>query len=186
MTKLAVAEKTILFMNNMAGDDLWDYGHLLLSNWPKSSMPHELFKYKRGARANYNSDGVYLTTISTNGNQLYGFPFLPIDVDPFDIEYPSPINGIVITQDMRMLDYFVDQDPNFHHVARLQTSRLMWAKDLGLPTILAVHHANGHKGKINNLNRLVGMDVYCPVIWHNGEPNSKFFHNSINSLPDYN
>jgi len=185
MTKLAAAEKTILFMNNMAGDDLWDYGHFLMSGWPKPSTPHELFKYKRGARANYNSDGVYLTAISTNEAQLYGFPFMPIDIDPFDVEYPSPIDGMVITQDMRMLDYFLEQDPGFHHTARPETSRLAWAKNQGLPTVLAVHHSNGHHGKMERLKRLVGMDVFCPVIWHKGEPNSKFFFNSIASLPDY-
>jgi len=144
-----------------------------------------MFSYKKGMRANYSSDGVYLTTISTNGTQLYGFPYLPIDVDPFDIEYPSPVNGIVITQDMRMLDYFIEQDPNFHHIAKPQSSRLAWAKRQGLPALLAVHHSNGHKGNIEGLTRLVGMDIYCPVIWHRGEPNSKFFNNSIKSLPDY-
>lgn len=73
---------------------------------------------------NYNSDGVYLTTISTSEAQLYGFPLMPIDVNPFDVEYPSPIDGIVITQDMRMLDYFIEQDPGFHHTAKPETSRL--------------------------------------------------------------
>ena len=183
MTKLAVAEKTILFMNNMIGDDLWDYGHHLLSRWSKPEIPHELFRFKKGKKANYNTDGIYLTTISENGVQLYGFPFLPIDIDPFDVEYPSPINGIVITQDMRMLDYFIEQDPDFRHIANPKTSRLAWAKNQGLPILLAVHHANGQRGNIEALSRLVGMDIFCPVIWHKGEPNSKFFRESIKAIP---
>ena len=170
-------------MNNMVGDDLWDYGHQLLSRWSKSPIPHELFRYKEVAKESYDSEGVYLTTISTNGTQLYGFPFLPIDVDPFDVEYPSPINGIVVTQDMRMLDYFIEQDPNFRHTADPKTSRLAWAKNQGLPTLLAVHHANGRRGDMESLSRLVGMDVLCPVIWHRGKPNSKFFKASIKALP---
>jgi hypothetical protein len=182
MTKLVVAEKSILFMNNMAGDDLWEYGHFLMSDYPEDSPPHELIQFKGRAKANNNSNGIHLTSISYDGIQLYGFPFLPIDVDPFDIEYPSPISGVVITQDMRMLDYFVEQDPNFHHVARAQTSRLEWAKWQGLPTVLAVNHAYGHKGKLNDLNRLVGMNVFCPVIWHGGEPGVLFFQKAINSL----
>jgi hypothetical protein len=184
MTKLAIEEKTILFMNDMAGDDLWDYGHLLVAGRSQSSPPHELFNYKRGSTANNNSAGVYLTTISVNGVQLYGFPFLPFEVDPFDVEYPSPINGIVITQDMRMLDYFFEQDPNFYHVADRRTSRLAWAKKQGLPCVLAVHHANGHKGNLMSLTRLVGMEIFCPVIWHNSEPTKKFFHKAIESLVD--
>ena len=98
--------------------------------------------------------------------QLYRFPFLPIDIDPSDIELPSPIDGIVVTQDMRMLDYFIEQDPNFHHIAKPQTSRLAWAKEQGVPVVLAVHHANGRKGNIADLNRLIGMESFCPVIWH--------------------
>jgi len=184
MTKLAIAEKTILFMNNMIGDDLWEYGYLLTSNYSEGSTPHELFQYKRDAKANNNSKGVYLTTITVNDTQLYGFPFLPDDIDPFDLEYPSPINGIVVTQDMRMLDYFFEQDPHFYHVANHQTSRLAWAKNQELPCVLAVHHANGYKGDLTSLARLVGMEVFCPAVWHKGEPNSKFFHKAVNSLLD--
>ena len=185
MTKLAIAEKSILFMNNLAGDDLWEYGHLLDSGWANSEPPHELIRFKNGRRATYNSDGIYMTSISINGFQLYGFPFLPIDVDPSDIEFPSPINGIVVTQDMQMLDYLIKQDPNFHHVAKPQTSRLAWAKEQGLPVVLAVHHANGQKGNMEALSRLVGMELFCPVIWHRGEPNKKFFTKAIDAVLEY-
>ena len=185
MTKLAIAEKSILFMNNLAGDDLWEYGHLLVSGWDEDTAPHELFRYKSARRANYNSDGIYLTSISMGGSQLYGLPFLPVDVDPSDIEFPSPIKSIVVTQDMRMLDYFMEQDPNFHHTAKRQTSRLAWAKHQNLPTVLAVHHANGHKGNMMSLNRLIGMESFCPVVWHNGEPNARFFTKAISALTEY-
>ena len=77
MTKLAIAEKSILFMNNLAGDDLWEYGHLLASDWADNEPPHELFRFKNGRKANYNSDGIYLTSVSLAGAHLYGFPFLP-------------------------------------------------------------------------------------------------------------
>ena len=185
MTKLAVAEKNILFMNNLAGDDLWEYGHLLISGWGVDEPPDKLFRFKSGRRANYNSNAIYLTSISMEGTQLYGFPFLPIDVDPSDIEYQSPIDGIVITQDMRMLDYFIEQDPNFHHIAKPKTSRLAWAKEQGLPVVLAVHHANGRNGNMADLNRLIGMESFCPVIWHKGEPNAKFFKKAVSSLLEY-
>ena len=46
MTNLAIAEKIILFMNNLAGDDLWDYGHLMLSGCSEGEVPHELFHNK--------------------------------------------------------------------------------------------------------------------------------------------
>lgn len=185
MTKLAIAEKTILFINNLAGDDLWDYGHLLASGWADDEPPHELFRFKSGRRASYKSDGIYLTSISIEGIQLYGFPFLPINVEPSDIEFPSPIEGIVVTQDMRMLDYFIEQDPNFHHIAKPQTSRLAWAKEQGIPVVLAVHHANGHKGNVADLKRLIGMELFCPVIWHGGEPNTRFFTKAISALLQY-
>lgn len=187
MTKLAQTEKSILFMNNMVGDDLWEGGHLLIKNCPKFSPPHELFKYKSTARVAYNSEGVYLTSIpyAMNRNEkihLYGFPFLSIDVNPLDIEYPIPVNGVIITQDMQLLDYLVEQDTNFHHIANPHTSRLAWAKDQGLPTLLAVHHADKHRGNIKDLGRLVGMDIFCPVLWHLGEPNADFFHKAIKLL----
>lgn len=182
MTKLAIADTSILFMNNMAGDDLWDYGHFLTSSDAEDSVSHELIQFKRGVKANNNSNGIHLTSIPYEGVQLYGFPFLPIDIDPFDLDYPLTVSGIVITQDMRMLDYFIEQDPNFHHIARPQTSRLARAKEQGLPTMLAVHHANGHKGNTDALNRLVGMDVFCPTLWHGGEPGINFFQKAISSL----
>ena len=185
MTKLAIAEKSILFMNNLAGDDLWEYGHLLASDWADNEPPHELFRFKSGRKANHNSDGIYLTSISIPGTKLYGFPFLPVDVDPSDIEFPTSIDGIVVTQDMRMLDYFIEQDPNFHHNAIPKTSRLAWAKEQGTPVVLAVHHANGKKGNMEALNRLAGMEIFCPVIWDKGEPNAKFFTKAINALLEY-
>jgi hypothetical protein len=181
MTKLATEETSILFMNNMAGDDLWDYGHFLTSSHAEDS-PHELVRFRGGVKSNNNLNGIHLTSIPYDGIQLYGFPFLPIDIDPFDLEYPLPVSGIVITQDMRMLDYLIEQDPNFHHIANPETSRLAWAKNQGLPCVLAVHHANGHKGNMDKLNRLVGMDIFCPVIWHGGEPGLNFFHKTIDAF----
>jgi hypothetical protein len=187
MTKLARAEKSILCMNNMAGDDLWENGHRILKDCPKSSPPHELFKYKNPSSATYNSKGIYLTSIpyTVGKNEkvhLYGFPFLSIDVDPSDIEYPSPISGIIVTQDMRMFDYLIEQDPNFHLIANSYTNRLAWAKAQSLPTILAVHHTEKHRGNIINLSRLAGMDIFCPVLWHAGEPDSGFFSKAIKAV----
>jgi len=174
-------------MNNMAGDDLWEYGHLIASDHSEFSVTHELFKFKSSARSAYNSEGVYLTSIPyTDGkserHQLYGFPFLAIDVNPSDLVYPAPLDGLIVTQDMRILDYFIEQDPEFHHTANPETSRLAWANEQNLPTILAVHHANGHKGNIDGLSRLAGMDIFCPVTWHNGEPGASFFHKAIKAL----
>ena len=88
-------------------------------------------------------------------------------------------------QDMRMLDYFIEQDPNFHHIAKPNTSRLAWAKEQRLPAVLAVHHANGKKGNMEALTRLAGMEIFCPVIWHKGEPNAKFFTITISALLEY-
>src|SRR5215813_12698402 len=112
MPKLPAPEKSVLFLNNLAGDDLWEHSHLMMPEYQKFSAPQEMFKYKNAVRGNYNSEGVYVTslpyTLSGNGNvQLYGFPFLPIDIDPFDLEYPIPVQGLVITEDMRMFDYFM-------------------------------------------------------------------------------
>lgn len=174
-------------MNNMAGDDLWEYGHLIAPGHSEFSIEHELFKFKSTSRAAYNSAGIYLTSFpyiegKDEQVQLYGFPFLAIDVNPSDIEYPAPLSGLIITQDMRMLDYFVEQDPDFHHEANPETSRLAWAKGQNLPTILAVHHANGHTGNMEGLSKLAGMDIFCPVVWHNGEPGASFFRKAIKAL----
>jgi hypothetical protein len=187
MTKLAETEKSILFMNNMAGDDLWEGGHLLMGDCPKFSPPHKLFKYKRASRAAYNSDGIYFTCIPYSAGKsekidLYGFPFLSIDVNPSDIEYPTSLQGLVITQDMRMLDYLLEQDPSFRFIANRHTSRLAWAKSQNLPTVLAVHHAERYRGNIKELNRLTGMDIFCPVLWHTGEPNAGFFSKAVKAV----
>jgi hypothetical protein len=187
MTKLAQAEKSILFMNNMAGDDLWEGAHLLVKDSPKFEPPHELFKFKSSSRASYNSEGIYLTSIQySNGISkklnLYGFPFLPIDVNPSDIEYPTPFDGVIVTQDMRILDYLIEQDQNFRHIPTSHTSRLAWAKGQNLPTVLAVHHAEKHRGSIKDLSRLTGMDIFCPVVWQTGEPTAEFFRKAIKEL----
>ena len=188
MTNLAQTEKSILFMNNMVGDDLWESGHLLMKGYPKSSPPHELFKYKAASKKTArNSDGIYLTSIpyimgKADRFRLYGFPFLSIDVDPSEIELPSPVTGVIVTQDMRLLDYLVEQDAKFRHIATPHTSRLAWAKKQGLPTVLAVHHAEKHRGNIKDLGRLAGMDIFCPVLWHLGVPNAEFFRKAIKLL----
>jgi hypothetical protein len=187
MTKLATREKSILFMNNLAGDDLWEHGHVIVGDCPEFSVPHELFKYKRSSRAAYNSEGIYFTSIPYMAGKnekvrIYGFPFLPIKVDPSDIEYPNSLYGLVVTQDMRMLDYLTEQGPNFHPVANSHAGRLTWAKNQNIPTILAVHHAEKHKGNTKGLSQLVGMDIFCPVFWHTDEPNADFFRKSIKAL----
>ena len=187
MNKLAQIEKTILFMNNMAGDDLMERGYLLTNNASESDLPHELFKYKNESSNGHGSNGIYLTSLEySNGRNekihLYGFPFLHMDIDPSDIEYPDPISGVVVTQDMRMLDFFLEQDENFHHITNLHTSRLAWAKQQSLPVVLAVHHAEKHRGNMQELSRLVGMDVFCPVVWHTGKLNADFFRKAIKSL----
>jgi hypothetical protein len=105
-----------------------------------------------------------------------------MDIDPSDIEYPDPISGVVVTQDMRMLDYLLEQDQDFHHIANLRTSRLAWASQQNLPVVLAVHHAEKHRGNMQELSRLVGMDVFCPVLWHTGKLNADFFRKAIRSL----
>jgi len=187
MTKLAETEKSILFMNNMAGDDLWEGGHLLMGDCPKFSPPHKLFKYKRASRAAYNSDGIYLTCIPYSAGKsekidLYGFPFLSIDVNPSDIEYPTSLQGLVITQDMRMLDYLLEQDPSFRFIANRHTSRLAWAKTQNLPTVLAVHHADDYIGDLEKLSAIVGMEIFCPVVWQAGEPNSSFLQKAVETV----
>jgi hypothetical protein len=179
MPKLSTPEKSILFLNNLAGDDLWEYGHLMVPGYQQHSLPLELGRYKASVQSEYNSAGIHLTSVEHNLSeygeiQIYGFPFLPISVDPFDIEYRVPVHGLVITEDMRMFDYFADEDPNFYNTADLRFSRLAWAKTKNLPTILAVHHADKYNGDLEKLKRLVGMDLFCPVVWHNG-PHSRIF-----------
>jgi len=187
MTKLAATERSILFMNNMAGDDLWEQGHLLMGDCSESNPPHKLFKYKSTPKTAHNSKGIYLTHIpyiAENNTKinLYGFPFLSIDVDPFDIEYPTSPEGLIITQDMRMLDFLIEQDSSFRFSANPYSSKLAWAKNQNLPTVLAVHHAKKYRGNIKELNRLIGMETFCPVLWHTGGPNAEFFRNAIKLL----
>jgi len=187
MPKSSTSEKAILFLNNLAGDDLWEYGHELLPEYQKTSLPHELIKYKKGSRNAYKSDGIHLTSASYNLNgyrniHIYGFPFLSISVDPFDIEYPNPIHGLVITEDMRMFDYFREQEPGLLNTANPQFSRLAWAKNQNLPTVLAVHHADSYTRDIGKLSALVGMEIFCPVVWHEGDLNASFLHSAIEAV----
>ena len=187
MPKLPAAEKAILFLNNLAGDDLWEYGNLMMPEYQKYSAPLEFFKYKGASRSGYNSEGVYITSVpyALNGHgkvQLYGFPFLTIDVEPFDVEYSLPIHGLVVTEDMRMFDYFMEQDPNFFNIANSKFSRLAWAQTQNLPTVLAVHHADGYDGDLEALRRLVGMEIFCPVVWHDGELAAVFLHQAVESI----
>src|ERR1051325_1663110 len=131
MSKSSTSEKAVLFLNNLAGDDLWEYGHEMLPEYRKTHIPHELFKYKQDSKNVNKSSGVYITSAPYNlkgyGNiQLYGFPFLSIAVDPLDIEYPNPIYGLVVTEDMRMFDYFMEQEPGHINTANPQFSRLAW------------------------------------------------------------
>lgn len=184
MPKSSTSEKAVLFLNNLAGDDLWEYGHEMLPEYRKTHIPHELFHYKSGVKSSYNSHGIYITSapyhLSGYGNiQIYGFPFLSLAVDPFDVEYPSSIHGLVITEDMRMFDYFTEQEPGLLNVANPQFSRLAWAKTQNLPTVLAVHHAEGYTGDMNKLRTLVGMEIFCPVIWHDGELNPSFLNRAV-------
>lgn len=187
MSRLSAPDKALLFLNNLAGDDLWEHGHLMMPEYEKHAAPLELFRYKNAARRRYNSEGVYGTSVPyiLNGYetiQIYGFPFLAIDVDPFDIKYPIPIHGLVITQDMRMYDHFMEQEPGFFDLVGSQDSRLAWAKAQNLPTLLAVHHAEDHRGDTQALSRLVGMDVFCPVVWHDGETNPDFLYLAVETL----
>jgi hypothetical protein len=187
MPKSSTSEKAVLFLNNLAGDDLWEYGHEMLPEYQKKHIPHGLFKYKPDLRNDYRSDGVYITSAAYHlkgyGDiQIYGFPFLSLAVDPFDIEYPSPIHGLVITEDMRMFDYFIEQEPGLLNVANPQFSRLAWAKAQNLPTVLAVHHAQGYSGDLNKLSTLVGMEIFCPVIWHDEELNADFLNRTVEAV----
>ena len=187
MSKTPAPEKSLLFLNNLAGDDLWEYGHQMLPAYEKHAAPLELLRFKRAARGRYNSDGVYVTSVpySLTGHgpvQLYGFPFLSIDVDPFDVEYPVPVQGLIITEDMRMFDYFMEQDPNFFNIANPRFSRLAWAEGQSLPTVLAVHHAEDHVGDLERLSRLVGLKVSCPIVWHAGKLDGKFLNQAVHAV----
>lgn len=187
MSKSSTSEKAVLFLNNLAGDDLWEYGHAMLPEYQKTHIPHELFKYKLGSKNAYKANGVQITSapyqLTGNGTiQLYGFPFLSLSIDPFDIEYPAPIHGLVVTEDMRMFDYFMEQEPGLLNVASPQYSRLAWAKTQNLPTVLAVHHADGYIGDLEKLSTMVGMEIFCPVTWQEGEPNSLFLQKAVEAV----
>jgi hypothetical protein len=187
MLKSSTSEKAVLFLNNLAGDDLWEYGHQMLPEYRKTPIPHELFKYKPGSKKFSKPGGIAITSVPYQLKgygeiQIYGFPFLSIAVDPFDIEYPSPIYGIVVTEDMRMFDYLMEQEPDFINTANPQFSRLAWAKNQDLPTVLAVHHADDHYGDLEKLSTLVGMDIFCPVIWHDGELSANFLSCAIEAV----
>lgn len=187
MPKSPTSDKAILFLNNLAGDDLWEYGHALMPEYQKTHIPHELLKYRHGAKNAKKSDGVYITSAPYNltgyGNiQIYGFPFLSLAVDPFDIEYPDPIQGLVVTEDMRMFDYFMEQESGLLNIANPQFSRLAWAKTQNLPTVLAVHHTEGYVGDLDKLSKMMGMEIFCPVIWHEGELNANFLHKAVEAV----
>lgn len=187
MSRSSAPEKALLFLNNLAGDDWWENGHLMLPEYEKYAAPLELFRFKRASRRRYTSEGVYGTSVPYTQNgygkiQLYGFPFLAIDVDPFDIDYPLPIQGLVITEDMRMYDHFMERDPRFFNLTGSQHSRLAWAKSHNLPTLLAVHHAEDHYEDLHALSKLVGMELFCPVVWHAGETNPDFLHLAVEAL----
>jgi len=187
MSNSPVANRALLFLNNLAGDDLWEQGHLMLPAYAPYSAPTELFPYKEQSKAKSRSSGLHVMSVPYNlaGHgiiQLYGFPFLPFFVEPFDLEYPLPIQGLVITLDMRLFDYFTDQDPIFSVTADPHFSRLAWAKTQNLPTVLAVHHAGENTGDATKLSRLVGMELFCPVVWHAGEVNPDFLHKCIGAI----
>jgi hypothetical protein len=186
MLKSSTPEKAVLFLNNLAGDDLWEHGHDMLPEYQRTHIPHELFKYKPGLK-NARKSGVSITSapyqLKGYGKiQIYGFPFLSIAVDPLDIEYPNPIHGLVITEDMRMFDYLMEQKQGLINTADPHFSRLAWAKNQSLPTVLAVHHADGHSGDFNKLTTLVGMEIFCPVIWHTGELNASFLNKAVETV----
>jgi len=187
MTKLPFAEKALLFLNNQAGDDLWEYSHLLVPGSKKYETPQEFFPYKISVKDRQASNGLHVTSFpfdlrSFGKVQLYGFPFLPFYVSPFDIEYALPIQGLVVTEDMRMFDYFLEQDHDFFYLVDPHNSQLAWAKDQNIPTLLAVHHAGPHDGDDEKLSRLVGMELFCPVLWHPGEINQDFLHRCIATM----
>ena len=184
---MPTSEKSILFLNNLAGDDLWECGHRMLPGYQKFSMPMEFCKYKDSARHAYNSTGIHITsiphTLSGYGKiRLYGFPFLSIEVNPADLDYPIPLYGLVVTEDMRMFDYFEEQDPDFFNVADPRFSRLAWARSQNLPTLLAVHHAEDFEGDIESISRLVGMEIFCPVLWHSGEQDADFLNKAVEAI----
>jgi len=187
MSKLPTSEKSILFLNNLAGDDLWECGHSMLPGYQKYSMPVEFCKYKDSAKHAYHAAGIHLTSVPYNLSgygkiRLYGFPFLSIDVNPSDVEYPVPIHGLVVTEDMRMFEYFEEQNPDFINTADPRFSRLAWAKSQNIPTLLAVHHADEYHGDIESLSRLVGMEIFCPVLWHEDEPDEVFLQESVEAI----
>ncbi len=187
MPSSALPTKAILFLNNIAGDDFWDYGHQMFPSYEKFSAPLEMLRFKDSARAGYNSKGIHLTSVPypTHRNgaiQLYGFPFLSFQVNPFDLEYPLPIHGVVITEDMRMFDFFMEQGTDFPEKADPRVSRLAWAASQNLPTVLAVHHADGYAGNMAALEKLVGMEISCPVIWHADEPDAAFLQKAVKGL----
>ena len=187
MPKSSTSDKAVLFLNNLAGDDLWEHGHKMLPEYQRTHIPHQLFKYKNGSRNAYKSDGVYITSApyELKGHgiiQLYGFPFLSLSVDPFDIDYPNPIHELVITEDMQMFDYFMEQEPGLLNIANPQFSRLAWAKTQNLPTVLAVHHAESYAGDFSKLSRMMGMEIFCPVVWHEGELNADFLRKAVETV----
>ena len=187
MSNLSKSEKAVLFLNNLAGDDLWEHGNEMLPQYQNTHIPHELFKYKQELNNVSKPGGVYITTVPYTlqgfGNiQIYGFPFLSISIDPFDIEYPVPIQALVITEDVRMFDYLMEQDPGFVNSIDPHFSRLAWARTQNIPTILAVHHAEGHIGDLDKLRMLVGMEIFCPVVWHDGDLNANFLQRAISTV----
>jgi len=187
MTKLSTPEKALLFLNNQVGDDLWEKSHLLLSGYKKFETPQEFFPYKAPEKNNRPSRGLHIISFpyelrSFSRVQLYGFPFLPFYVDPLDLEYTLPIQGLVITEDMRMFDYFLEQDEDFFNIVDPHNSHLAWAKEQNIPTLLAVHHAGAHDGDDDKLKRLVGMELFCPVLWHPGDINANFLHHCVETM----
>lgn len=184
---MPASEKALLFLNNLAGDDLWEYSHLIMPGYEKYATPQEYFPYKESAKKNQSSDGLHITSLpyelrSDGKVQLYGFPFLPFYIDPFEIEYALPIQGLIVTEDMRMFDYFRDQDESFFNIAEPHFSHLAWAKNQNIPTLLAVHHAGVYEGDNEKLSRLVGMELFCPVLWHAGELNLNFLRRCVDTM----
>ncbi|MEP6894550.1 MAG: hypothetical protein ABI986_02975, partial [Chloroflexota bacterium] len=94
----------------------------------------------------------------------------------------TPIYGLVVTEDMRMVDYLMEQKPGFNNTANSQYSRLAWAKNQNIPTVLAVHHADGHTGDFDKLTTLVGMEIFCPVVWHKGELDAEFLNKAVETV----
>jgi hypothetical protein len=187
MPKSSISDKAILFLNNLAGDDLWEHGHEMMPEYNKTHIPHELFKYKPSSKNAYKSNGVYVTSApyelkGYENIQIYGFPFLSLAVDPFDIDYPNPIHGLVVTEDMQMFDYFMEQEPGLLNVANPEFSRLAWAKTQSLPTVLAVHHARGYVGDFDKLSKMMGMEIFCPVVWHEGELDASFLQKAVEAV----